>query len=89
MKIPQRQPLDKWASSAYLSPMKRIRTFDDVNIMCAGKGSPLKRDLARQMGVTPETFSRWIADKDARVSADWRNRFEDAWDVLTAGVPTA
>lgn len=64
-----------------------IQTFNDVHLAFADKGAPMKREVAKAMGVAPETFSRVIADRDGQPSREWVDRFTDAFTACQ-GVPT-
>jgi len=60
-----------------------IRTYQDVHMAFARMGAPLKKEVAKAMGMRAETFSVHIRPRDSRASAEWAKRFNDAWDSLT------
>ena len=63
--------------------MPVIRTFQDVHMAFARKDAPLKKQVAKAMGMRPETFSVHIRPRDSRATAEWARRFNQAWDSVT------
>jgi hypothetical protein len=65
--------------------MPVIRTFQDVHTAFARKDAPLKKQIAKAMGMTPETFSVHIRPRDSRATEEWAKRFNEAWNSITRG----
>lgn len=57
-----------------------VKRFEDIHVAFAKAGAPLKKEVAKAMGMRAETFSIHIRNHDAKVSPIWAKRFIEAWD---------
>ena len=63
--------------------MAEFKRYEDIHVAFAKDGAPLKKEVAIAMGMRAETFSIHIRHKDAKVSPEWLERFNDAWEEVT------